>query len=327
MNRTLHNTNDFTINPAMPTTSLFSISEVIHCSVLIFFIILGLIGNILNVFLFTSTVLFRTSSSLYLLSASIANLFVISFVLPLRLAADGFNHDITSYSSLSCRLVSYISHVLLALPPFFTVLACADRWAASCIQVNRRRFASIHTARRLIPLVIILCCLLYSYVLATFIRDPTPPPPYCSVDEKYAIFGLSFYLITYSLVPPSLMAFFSILIISNVLRKRDRVMPALQVISIATSAGIIRRRRRRLSQMQVMLVCQAITECLLTLPFSIINLASIVTENDEYFLLIYSFIRLFIFINYVSSFYIYTLSSKLYREELKKLVRRIWNHR
>jgi len=88
-----------------------------------------------------------------------------------------------------------------------------------------------------------------------------------------------------------------------------------------------RQDRRQVSQMQMMLICQAISECIFTLPFSIINFISVVVANDEHFLTIYSYCRLLIFINYVSSFYVYTLSSKLYREELKKLIQRIFNHR
>jgi len=327
MNEILYNAINVTMNPFVSTNSLSLMSEIINRSVLFIYIIFGLIGNIFNVFLFTCPALFRTSSSLYLLSASIANLFVIIFVIPIRLAADGFDRDITSYSLLSCRFLSYIYYICLALPSFFTVLACADRWAASCVQVNRRRFASAHTAKRFIPLTIILCCLLYSYIFVIFNHDPNPPPPYCSVDHRYAVFGLSFYLIIYSLIPPFLMALFSICIIFNVIQKQHRIMPAIHTVHTLVNGGVIHQHHSGLSQMQVMLVCQAITECLLTLPFSVINLISIVVDNNAYFLAIYSYFRLFIFINYVSSFYVYTLSSKLYRDEFKKLVQRIFNHR
>ena len=119
------------------------------------------------------------------------------------------------------------------------------------------------------------------------------------------------------------MTIFSVCIIFNVLRKGDRVMPAAQVVNASATGRVIRRDRRRLSQMQVMLVCQSIVECLFTLPFSVINLVSIVVVNDEHFLAVYSYVRLLIFFNYVSSFYVYTLSSKLYRDECKKVLKKI----
>jgi hypothetical protein len=328
MNVTSYDTVNDSGTTVIATYSILFCSVIINRSVLIVFFIFGLIGNIFNIFLFTSPVLFRTSSSLYLLAASISNLFVIIFVIPIQLFADGFDLDLASYSLPACKIISYIYYVCLSLPPFFTILACADRWAASCVQVNRRRFASAKIAKRIIVIPIILSCLLYSYVLVVFDKDPNPPPPLCSIGPPYVMFALPFYLIIYSLVPPFFMALFSISIIINVRRKRNRVMPVNQGINTSVSGGgggVVGGDRRRLSQMQVMLVFQAIIECIFTLPYSTINLVSIAVDNDEYFLSLFSFLRLLIFFNSVSSFYIYTLSSKLYRDELKKLFRQISN--
>ena len=193
MNVTLYNTINDSGSTVISTYSISLITFIIQRSILSIYFIFGLIGNICNIYLFTRPALLRTSSSLYLLATSISNLFIMIFVIPFRLFADGFNLDPTSYSLLSCRIISYIYYICLALPPFYTVLACVDRWAASCVQVNRRRFANVHIAKRIIPIPIIFSCLLYSYILVTFSVDPTPPPPFCSVDDSYAIFVLSFY--------------------------------------------------------------------------------------------------------------------------------------
>jgi hypothetical protein len=324
MNETLYNAPNDNGSTILLRWSSLPIGVVTSRCLLCIYIIFGLIGNTLNIILFTRPILFRTSSSIYLLSASVANLLITTLVVPFRLFADGFQLDLTDTSILTCRIVSYCYYVCLALPPYFTVLACADRWAASSLQVNRRRFSSVRIAKRLIPVPVIICCLLYSHIFVTFTLNPNPPPPYCSFDDSYVIFGVSFHLIIYSIIPPSLMAFFSIAIIVNVRRKRNHVVPIGNVPSSSAGGGRV-GRQRRLSPMQVMLVCQAISECVLTLPYSIINLISIVVINDEYFLAIYTILRLLIFFNSVSSFYIYTLSSKLYREELKKLFKQIFN--
>lgn len=297
---------------------LSSIGRIIHGIVLMIYIFLGLIGNILNILILTSTALSQTSSSWYLFFASINNLFLVVIFLPMRFAADAFNQDITDDALVLCRILSYFYYICLALSPWLILFACIDRWAASCVQVNRRRFASLYIAKRVIPLIIILCCLLYSYILVTFTTRPIPPPPYCSVDNSYAVFGLTFHLIIYSLIPPSLTVLFSLGIIYNVTRKRNRVVPTVRVMN-----GIVRRTHRGLNQMQVMLVCQSIAECLFTLPFSVINLVSLFDNIDEYFLSIYSYTRLFIYINYIIPFYIYISCSKLYRNEFKKIVHRV----
>ncbi|UJR36784.1 hypothetical protein I4U23_029497 [Adineta vaga] len=281
------------ISAIITISSLSYIGEAINRFVLIIYLILGIIGNISNILLFTSPNLVRTSTSFYLFFAALSNLFVITFVISLRLLADGFSNDLTSYS------------LAVSLPPLFTVLACADRWTASCVQIHRRRFATIYIAKRIIPCTIIFCCLLYLHIPITYNIDLRPPPPYCSVSVVYAIIG----------------------IIINVRQERNRVQPDVQLTNRPANRIIIRRYpRRHLSQMQVMLICQSVIECIVALSFGIINIVSIIVNNDERFLFAYSFIRLFIFFNYVSSFYIYTMSSKMYRQELKKLVKKFFRY-
>lgn len=307
--------------------SLATTSHIIHGFVLIICIIFGFIGNLLNIFIFVFTALSRSSSSLYLLSASITNFLVTVFVLPIRLAADVFDRDITDSSLFLCRLISYLYYNCLALPPMFTLFACADRWAASCVQANRRRFASAYVAKRVILFLIILSCSLYSYIFVTFTAEPIPPPPYCSIDDAYAIFGLTFQLIIYSLIPPFLTTLFSLGIIYNILGKRKQIVPTIERINnpVTDRTSIRRRNNRGLNQLQVMLVCQSIGECVFTLPFSIVNFVSLFDKNDEHFLAIFSYIRLLIFINYIAPFYIYICSSKLYRDESKKIIHRIYH--
>ena len=283
-----------------------STSEWIHRVILILYFLFGFIGNGLNILLFSRHALIRTSTSIYLLSASISNMLVITLVVPYRLFADGYNLDPSSASLLACRMISYLNFVLLAIPPYFNVLACADRWAATSIQVSRRRFADIHRAKKSVSLPILLAFILYAYVLVTFSCEAAPPPPFCSIDEAYAAFGLSFYLIIYTIIPPGLMVSFSSGIMYNVYHKQDRIAPAVQTAH--PSNGDRHRAPRphlphhHFSQMQLMLVCQAIVECLCTLPFSMINLISLAVSNDASFLSTYAYLRLLIFFNYVSSF-------------------------
>ena len=303
------------------TQSIYSSTSTnlwINRSVLVVYFVFGFVGNLLNIILFTRPILLRSSTSIYLLSASIGNMFVIVLVLPLRFLADGFHLDPTDFSTVSCRLISYIYHICLALPPLFNVLACADRWAASSLQATRRQFANVQRAKRLVPWTIFFSSLIYSYILFTFIREATPPPPFCSVDKKHALFVLSFYLIIYTILPPASMIFFSISIILNVYRKDNR-RNTTQRVAFNQNGLIQDRRHRGLSPMQLMLVCQAVIECFFTLPFIVINFVSMMVDNDQEFLNLYAFIRLLIFFNYVSSFYVYTLSSNLYRTQLRQL--------
>lgn len=308
-------------------SSFVVLSSTIHKIVLSFYIIFGLIGNIFNILLFQSAALRQTSTSFYLLSESISNLIVVCLTLPIRLLSDGFGLNVTDYSLLSCQLISYIYFTCLALPPIFTTLACVDRWAASCVEVNRRRFANKSMAKRMIPLAIIFCGLIYAPIFVTFDMSTDPPPPFCSISLKYAFCGLIYYLLTYSIIPPGFMIGFTIGVILHIRRKRTGIVHVAPPVgqSISNDSHSTRGNRRRLSPMQFMLICQAFSECLLTLPFSLTNILSLFVDYDQHFLMIYSYTRLLLFISYVSSFYIFTLSSKLYREEFKKFIRRLWH--
>ena len=308
--------------------TFYKASEWASRIILVLYFVFGLTGNTFNVLLFTRPALKRTSTSIYLLAASIANIVVVLLVLPFRLLADGFELDATADSIIACRVISYIYHVSLAIPPFFNIMACADRWAATSWQVNRRRLASIDRAKRWIPIPIVVSLALYSYVLFTYTAQPTPPPPYCSVADAYAVPILLFYLIIYSVLPPSMMILFSLGILYNVYRQRDRIAPTIRVVNTSTVTGNLpRARHRRFSQMQLMLVCQSTIDCIFTLPFCLVNLISLIVINDEYFLLVYSLLRLLIFFNYISSFYVYTLSSQLYRSQLKEFFKLIFRRR
>jgi hypothetical protein len=55
------------------------------------------------------------------------------------------------------------------------------------------------------------------------------------------------------------MALFSISIIFNVIRKRSRIMPAVLALQTSSNGGMTRQDRRQVSQMQMMLICQAIS--------------------------------------------------------------------
>ena len=61
-------------------------------------------------------------------------------------------------------------------------------------------------------------------------------------------------------------------------------MPAVRA---ANTSAADRPVRRRLSQMQVIPIWEAIMECILIFSFSVINFISVIVKNNEYFMAIY----------------------------------------
>jgi hypothetical protein len=109
------------------------------------------------------------------------------------------------------------------------------------------------------------------------------------------------------------MGVFCILTLINIRQQARRITPAL-----ATGNDSLRRIDR---QMIRMLFLQVFTQLLCVLPFAILSLVSLFIDTNT---TIYSFFdQIFIlplFVSYTTSFYVFTMSSRIYRKELMKII-------
>jgi len=282
--------------------------------VLISFIILGTIGNVLNLLIFTRPTLLRSSCTLYLIAASIDNILVIFTSLLTRLLANGFYDDITMISNLLCKLRYYAGYVFLAVSPYFYILACFDRYCSSSTSATRRSWCNKKVAIRLIIGAIILACILYLHMAIFFERLVVPTGFYCYARPGiYNTFYRIFYLVIYCMLPSFCMGLFSILTLKNIRQQARRIRPGL-----ATGNQILRRIDH---QMVRMLFSQVLTQLLGVLPFATLSLVALFINSSTN---IYNFFsNIFIlplFVSYAISFYVFTLSSRIYRQELMKII-------
>ncbi|CAF4393139.1 unnamed protein product [Adineta steineri] len=128
---------------------------------------------------------------------------------------------------------------------------------------------------------------------------------FCGVWNDYNL------LITFSLLPPVLMFIFGWLTIRNV-RTTGHLRPQTSVKD---------------RQLTAMLLIQVISTAILTLPISIQKLYSEITLNQvksQQSKLIESFFATFVVLlalmNTSTSFYLFTLTGKIFRKELKNLI-------
>lgn len=282
--------------------------------ILFLLIVIGTVGNILNLFLFTRPVLLKSSCTLYLIAASIDNLLVIFTSLLTRLLATGFSIDIASFSNVICRLRYYLSYVFFALSPYFFILACFDRYCLSSGSASRRSWSNHKIAKRCIIGAIVLACLLYSHMAFFFELQPVGDGFFCySRPGIYDLFYRIFYLVVYCLLPSFAMAVLCILTLMNIRRQSRTIRSTL----VNGNISLHRRLNRQLIQM---LFSQVLTQLLCTLPFAIINLLELVTNTDgDLFAFFYQLCIIPLFVSYSTSFYVFTMSSRLYRQELIKL--------
>jgi hypothetical protein len=293
---------------------LLDIAAQISKVVLITFIILGTIGNVLNLVIFTRPILLRSPCTLYLIAASIDNILVIYTGLLTRLLASGFHYDITILSDFLCKFRYYPGYIFLAVSPYFYVLASFDRYCSSSISATRRLWSNKKLAKRLIIGAIVLASILYLHMAIFFKRTPIGSTFSCYTSPGvYNTFYRIFYLVVYCLLPSFCMALFCILTLKNIRRQARQIG-----VTLATGNGGHRRLDRHMIRM---LFSQILTQSFCILPFAIISLLSLFMNSTTIIFDFFTQITILpLFVSYAISFYVFTLSSRVYRQELLKFI-------
>ena len=281
--------------------------------ILISFIIIGTIGNVLNILIFKRPTLLRSPCTLYLLFASIDNLLVIYTSLLTRLLANGFGIDVSITSPTLCRLRYYLSYILLALSPYFFILACYDRYCLSSTSAFDRAKSSHRFAKRSILVATILACLLYSHMAVFYELQYTSNGLICNCQSGiYEYFYRYFYLLIYCFGPCCVMTYLCILTSINIRYQSQRIKPSLPIVK----ENHYRRLDRQLIRM---LISQVVTQLLCSLPYGLVNILLLFLEKNSTLFFLQNVFILPLYVTYITSFYVFTLSSRLYRQELYKV--------
>ncbi|CAF2117966.1 unnamed protein product [Rotaria magnacalcarata] len=293
---------------------LLNIAVKITQVVLISFIILGTIGNILDVFIFTRRTLSKSSCTLYLIAVSIDNIIVIYTSLLTWLLTNGYAIDVATISDVLCKVRYYFCYVSLALSPYFYVLACFDRYCSSSTSAARRSWCSKKIAKRLILAAIILACILYSHMAAFFEIVTIDDLVTCNARlGPYNMFYRIFYILVYCILPSFCVGILCVLTLINVRQQSRRVQSSLAVRQDGS---------HRLDHHLVRMLClQILTQLVCILPYAVFNLVVFFIELNSTFFKFFDIIFILpLYASYATSFYIFTLSSRVYRNELFKII-------
>lgn len=288
-----------------------------YCQILL--CIFGVIGLILNTIIFTRKIFRQNSCVHYFLASTIANYFVVFFVLPSRVLSDGFDIDPGRYSLFYCKIRFYTYFTAKSLSSWFIVLACFDRKMSSSDDAHRRAFARVIVSRWMIFITTLVGLLFYSHVLIFYEIDSNQR---CDARPgAYRLFNDVVYLIGYSLAPPSLMLLFGVWTIANTRRLR-RIVPRF--------GRRLASLNHRDHTLMLMLFLQVILITITAVPHAIQKLYSTLTvavpkddfrkAADNAFIVI---VRTISFFNHSCTFYILTLSGRMFRKELGKIIRKI----
>jgi hypothetical protein len=190
-----------------------------------------------------------------------------------------------------------------------------------------RSWSSVRVANRIIPLTILIVTIAYIHVPIFFKIDiiPATQQPICypaGPPGTYRIVLSYFNLIFLGLSPSFSMLIFGLLTLRNVERsKRLVVMPATHLVNTTNQTN-----RKTNSHMLRMLIVQVLVYCITGLTFSIALIYTAIIANQTKNVyqvaqenMINAVVGMLTNVGPCLSFYLFTLSSGLFRKELKNL--------
>ncbi|CAF1289140.1 unnamed protein product [Rotaria sordida] len=121
------------------TDSLVQFAIQLICTIVSTIIVIGIIGNSINIVVLSRSTLHNHACSRYFLALAGNNLFLSSAFLINRLLITVYQLDVTKISLLSCKLIQYITGICVVISPYFIVHASIDRYCASSRNVQRRK--------------------------------------------------------------------------------------------------------------------------------------------------------------------------------------------
>jgi len=205
--------------------------------------------------------------------------------------------------------------------------ACLDRYALSSTNARLRHFASVYVARRVVAVVVLIWIVFPVPLL--FLYDLRAGSCIIVYGFAAALYNAIFTISNTYAIPISIMVTCSLFIRRNLAKKRERRQLIIGQQQRTNNTEYLQRKRDQ--QALVMLFAQIFVFITLTTPwmiFSIYNAISLNVPNKsadrlaiERFLI--NLVGALILLFPTASFYLYTLTSSMFRKELLIMLRPI----
>jgi hypothetical protein len=256
---------------------------------------------------------------------SVAILILLSWVSGLYLYALDHTDPVTSML-VFCKMRTYVLQASGYTYRWCLTVACFDRFALTAVNVHLRNLAQVRLARRAVIVIAAVWIVLPMYsVILNNLRGNTCGIIYSSIG---ALYHSIFTTVAATVLPTSIMATCALLIYRNLLRKQKQrqLMNGSQERTGPNKKQKLQSRRDQ--QVLLMLLIQAICYVGTTTPLMgmyFYNALTIYVSNksaDRIAIERFSFYlaELINFLFPASSFYLYTISSKLFRRELVNML-------
>lgn len=278
------------------------------------FMFVGNIGNLLIVMVFSQHR--KTTCSIYLISSAVVNFILLICNAYFRIFPFDYSEE-TIGATIFCKTFTYILNIFGQVARTFNIFACIDRFLITSDRASFRAFTTIKRAKYLIFLNFIFWPLLALHV--PIMR--TVSKGRCG---SSGIYSTIFTIIVIGLVPVSLSAIFGYLSYRNMRKMQTRVQPVAQ-----NTTGANNSSQRRDRDLLIIVIAELVTYVVTSTPYPLILLEiaasqsllvnkSVQHSQIETFILNIAYLLLVF--NSAVPFYTYSISSKAFRQDVKKLI-------
>ncbi|CAF1153194.1 unnamed protein product [Rotaria sordida] len=308
------------------TQSTDRFNTIAHKLMIIFGItmcIFGLIGNLLNICVFTIWSRSRkksnrynhsnrtSNSSLYLLASSFANLMIITYPLLTRILFDGYQYRVTETNVfILCKLRYYILHTFDLISLTCICMATFDRYLLSSRKVRLRQMSTRRQRTKLIILFIIV--LIGSHSIPLIIYYDVSTNGQCIIFSiQYSYYYLYVFQISlHGTIPIIFLSIFGLLTFKQ-----------LKIITKHNPYNNLNSDR----QLARMLLLMSIAIILSSIPNCIEQIYDVLFGGNSYehsskFFLYHVISSILFYTSPVTSFYIFYISTPNFRNQIRNLI-------
>ena len=308
---------------------------------------IGGVGHLLSLYVLARPSLRSNPCTRYFLAATAIGIITTLYTLPMRLVQSGFvGTDPGANSVVFCKLTWFIQYSIRYVKPgeiliyFFSfrrglafwliVLACGDRYLCSSMSTRMRGWSSVRMANRVIPIFALIGFLAHVHIPIFFHINiiPATQKPICyppGPPGTYRIVLSYFTLVFFGLLPPTCMLTFGALTLQNINRSKRLIRPG-GILQTAPNQSGQRSNRQILRMLLVQVFVYSVTGLGYSVP-AIITAASADQPKNVLEVaqgnLITAIVGMLSNTGPCFSFYLFTLSSGLFRRELRNLFRRL----
>jgi len=291
-------------------------------------ILIGTIGCVLNLIVFTQKNLRKNPCSIYFIAYNLANLiYIYSSLLGFTLDV-GYQIDPSLYNLPICRLRIYVGFLFDCLSPFYLILAAIDRILITSPNALTRQKSTRRLAYACLGGGTLFWALFHSHALIlSNITQVGPNIFLCYYEQGVYLAFISYYSIIKEVIALSLMIFCGLWSIKNI-RSTRRITAAndLSVTRIGGVTGNLQSTSSKDRQLMFMLLMDITIYGLFSFVYGIYLIYEQITknyiksydriqiENNVQYLCVYS-----AGIPFCTSCYANLIVSKTFRKEVKKV--------